>query len=89
MSGSGCIQITVSMRGAQGHIYQLHDWDTLHRNYKEEDVQRRRILDKGGERRADQKQPAAKLYYKVYAPCPGWACGFCPAVLPFLRCARI
>ena len=42
MSGSGCIQITVSMHGAPGHICQLHDRDTLHRNYKEEDVQRRK-----------------------------------------------
>lgn len=42
MSGSGCIQIDVSMHGAPGHIYQLHDRETLHRNYKEEDVQRRK-----------------------------------------------
>lgn len=42
MSCSGCIQIDISMHGAPGHIYQLHDRDTLHRNYKEEDVQRRR-----------------------------------------------
>ncbi len=42
MSGSGCIQIDVSMHGAPGHIYQLHDRDTLNRNYKEEDVQRRK-----------------------------------------------
>lgn len=42
MSGSGCIQITVSMHSAPGHIYQLHNHDTLHRNYKEEDVQRRK-----------------------------------------------
>lgn len=42
MSGSGCIQITVAMHGAPGHIYQLHDRDTLNRNYKEEDVQRRK-----------------------------------------------
>ena len=42
MSCSGCIQITVAMHGAPGHIYQLHDRDTLNRNYKEEDVQRRK-----------------------------------------------
>jgi len=42
MSGSGCIQIDISMNGAPGHIYQLHDRDTLQRNYKEEDVQRRK-----------------------------------------------
>jgi len=42
MSCSGCIQIDVSMHGAPGHIYQLHDRDTLQRNYKEEDVQRRK-----------------------------------------------
>ena len=42
MSCSGCIQITVAMHGAPGHIYQLHDRDTLYRNYKEEDVQRRK-----------------------------------------------
>ena len=41
MSCSGCIQITVAMHGAPGHIYQLHDRDTLYRNYKEEDAQRR------------------------------------------------
>lgn len=42
MSGSGCIQIDIAMNGAPGHIYQLHDRVTLHRNYKEEDVQRRK-----------------------------------------------
>lgn len=42
MSCSGCIQIDIAMQGAPGHIYQLHDRDTLHRNYKEEDVQRRK-----------------------------------------------
>lgn len=42
MSGSGCIEINISMHGAPGHIYQLHDRDTLHRNHKEEDVQRRK-----------------------------------------------
>lgn len=42
MSGSGCIQINVSMNGTPGNICQLHDRDTLHRNYEEEDVQRRK-----------------------------------------------
>ena len=42
MSCSGCIQIVIAMHGAPGHICQLHDKDTLHRNYKEEDVQRRK-----------------------------------------------
>jgi len=42
MNCSGCIQIDISMDGAPGHIYQLHDQDTLLRNYKEEDVQRRK-----------------------------------------------
>lgn len=42
MSGSGCIQIDIAMNGTTGHIYQLHDRDTLRRNYKEEDVQRRK-----------------------------------------------
>ena len=42
MSCSGCIQIDISMHGAPGRIYQLHDRDTLYRNYKEEDVQRRK-----------------------------------------------
>ena len=31
MSCSGCIQIDIAMQGAPGHIYQLHDRDTLHR----------------------------------------------------------
>ena len=42
MSGSGCIRINVSMNGTPGNICQLHDRDTLHRNYEEEDVQRRK-----------------------------------------------
>lgn len=42
MSCSGCIQITISMYDAPGHIYQLHDRDTLQRNRKEEDLQRRK-----------------------------------------------
>ena len=42
MSCSGCIQIDISMRSGNGHIFQLHDRDTLYRNYKEEDVQRRK-----------------------------------------------
>jgi len=42
MSGSGCIQIDVSMFNGNGHIFQLHDRDTLERYYKEEDVQRRK-----------------------------------------------
>lgn len=42
MSGSGCIQIAVSMNGTPGHIYQFHDRDTLHQNYEREDVQRRK-----------------------------------------------
>lgn len=29
MSCSGCIEIDVSMNGTPGHIYQLHDRDTL------------------------------------------------------------
>ncbi len=42
MSCSGCIQIDVSMFNGNGHIFQLHDRETLERNYKEEDVQRRK-----------------------------------------------
>jgi len=42
MSCSGCIQIDISMFNGNGHIFQLHDRDTLHRNYKEEDVKRRK-----------------------------------------------
>jgi len=42
MSCSGCIQIDVSMFNGNGHIFQLHDRDTLERYYKEEDVQRRK-----------------------------------------------
>ncbi len=42
MSCSGCIQIDVSMQDGNGHIFQLHDRDTLERHYKEEDVQRRK-----------------------------------------------
>jgi len=40
MSCSGCIQIDVSMFNGNGHIFQLHDRETLERHYKEEDVQR-------------------------------------------------
>lgn len=42
MSCSGCIQIYVSMKYGNGHIFQLHDRDTLERNYREEDVQQRK-----------------------------------------------
>lgn len=42
MNCSGCIQIDVSMYSGNGHIFQLHDRDTLERHYKEEDVQRRK-----------------------------------------------
>lgn len=37
-SCSGCIQIDISMNGTHGHIYQLHDRDTLERDYTEEDI---------------------------------------------------
>lgn len=42
MSCSGCIQIDISMRSGNGHIFQLHDRETLERHYKEEDVHKRR-----------------------------------------------
>ena len=42
MSCSGCIQIDISMRSGNGHIFQLHDRDTLERHYEEEDVHKRR-----------------------------------------------
>lgn len=42
MSCSGCIQIDISMRNGNGHIFQLHDRDTLERHYKEEDVHKRK-----------------------------------------------
>jgi len=42
MSCSGCIQIDVSMFNGNGHIFQLHDRETLERRYKEEDVMRRK-----------------------------------------------
>lgn len=42
MSCSGCIQIDISMHNGNGHIFQLHDRETLERHYKEEDVQRRK-----------------------------------------------
>jgi len=42
LSCSGCIQIDVSMFNGNGHIFQLHDRDTLERHYKEEDVMRRK-----------------------------------------------
>lgn len=44
MKGSGCIQINVSMDGTRGHIRQLHNRDTLSRNYEEEDARRRQDL---------------------------------------------
>ena len=43
MSCSGCIEIDVSMNGTLGHIYQLHDRDSLQRNYKEEEVLQRKV----------------------------------------------
>lgn len=42
MSGSGCIEIGISMLDTPGHIYQLHDRETLQRNYKQEDAQRQK-----------------------------------------------
>lgn len=43
MSCSGCIEIDISMKGTPGHIYQLHDRDTLRRNYKEDEVLQRKV----------------------------------------------
>lgn len=42
MSGSGCIELSVSMRGGNGFIFQLHNRDTLERNYKEEEIQKKK-----------------------------------------------
>jgi len=43
ISGSGCIQIDISMiRNGNGYIFQLHDRDTLKRCGAEEEVQRRK-----------------------------------------------
>ena len=42
MSCSGCIQIDISMWSGNGHIFQLHDRETLERHYKEEDVKRQK-----------------------------------------------
>lgn len=42
MSCSGCIQIDVFARSGNGHVFQLHDRETLERNYKEEDIHKRR-----------------------------------------------
>ncbi len=42
MSGSGCIEISISMRDGNGHIFPLHDRETLERHYKEEEIYKRR-----------------------------------------------
>ena len=41
--GSGCILIAATMRPRLECIWQLHDRDTLKRNYKEEDARKQRI----------------------------------------------
>ncbi len=41
MGGSGCIELSISMPSGNGRCFQLHDRETLERNYEEEEIQKR------------------------------------------------
>ncbi len=42
MSGSGLIEIAVTMYSGNGRIFQLHNRETLERNYQEEEIQKKK-----------------------------------------------